>query len=247
MAETKKKRRQRGFSLIEVTMVTFILTIILAAIFTQIEKAQSRYKVEDQRLDLTQQERDFADQFTRDLHQTGFPTVATYGNRLDINSAQVSAGIWYVSATDVWMEGNLDDNERVQEIRYHYDDGTSWSGPGPNPCPCIKRSSVAKVDGYYPWDSHQTTPQYFTEVQNLIPVTNQPLFQIYKNDGNPVITSGSLLLGSGTTIDHTAKQGLESIKAIRITLTTQATTPDADTHHTIQVTMNGTARVFNTY
>jgi type II secretory pathway pseudopilin PulG len=235
---TSKKKSQTGFSLVEMVMVVFLLTIIVGAIFSQIEKAQSRYKVENQRLDLTQQERDFVDQFTRDLHQAGFPTAAMYGNRFDINSAQVSAGIWYVSATDVWMEGDLDDNERVQETRYHYDDGSTWDPTkGPNPCPCIRRSSVPKIDGYYPWDSHQTNPQYYTEVQNLIPVANQPLFQIYDGKGQAVpMSGGSLLLGN---------QSLGNIKAIRITLTTQSSTPDSDAHQTIQVTMNGTARLPN--
>lgn len=251
----RRKRIANGFSLLELMMVIFLLTMILGVVFTQINKAQTRYKVEDQKLDLTQQERDFVDQFTRDLHQEGFPTTAMYGNRLDINSKQVSAGVWYASATDIWMEGDLDDNELVQETRYHYDDGTTWTGTGTNPCPCIRRSSVPKVDGLYPWDPNQTTPQYYTEVQNLIPVTGQPLFQIYDSTGSVVCpvalvnsqcpAGWSILLGSGTTVDQNAKKALQAIKAIRITLTTQATTPDGDNHQSIQVTMNGTAMLPN--
>jgi prepilin-type N-terminal cleavage/methylation domain-containing protein len=242
----KPRNIQAGFSLIEVMIVVFVLTLILAGIFSQIDKAQSRYKVEDQTLDLTQQERDFIDQFTRDLHQAGFPTAAMYGNRLDINSKYVSAGVWYVSATDVWMEGDLDDNENILETRYHYDDGTTWAGPGPNPCPCIRRSSVRKIDGLYPWDPNQLAPQYYTEVQYLISVANQPLFQIYDSKGQVVpMPGGSLLLGSGTTVDQVAKKALGNVKAIRITLTTQSPTPDSDAHKSIQVTMNGTARLPN--
>jgi prepilin-type N-terminal cleavage/methylation domain-containing protein len=240
------QKRQRGFSLVELLISVFLLTLMLAAIFSQIEKAQTRYRVEDQKLDLTQQERDFIDQFTRDLHQAGFPTPAMYGNRLDITSARVSAGVWYVSPTDVWMEGDLDDNERVQETRYHYDDGSTWAGSGPNPCPCIRRSSVPKVDGVYPWDPNQATPQYYTEVQNLISVANQPLFQIYDSNGVAVpMSSGSLLLGSGAAVDQVAKKSLQAIKAIRITMTTQSSVGDPDSHRSIQVTMNGTARLTN--
>ena len=75
MSMMKKRANQNGFTLIELLMVVLLLSIVVGAVFSQIERAQVRYKVEDQRTDLTQQEREFIDQFTRDLHQTGYPSV----------------------------------------------------------------------------------------------------------------------------------------------------------------------------
>jgi len=68
-----KRRRQAGFSLIELLLVVLLLSIVVGALFSQIERAQVRYRVEDQQMDLTQQEREIIDQFTRDLHQAGYP------------------------------------------------------------------------------------------------------------------------------------------------------------------------------
>ncbi|HEX4603070.1 MAG TPA: prepilin-type N-terminal cleavage/methylation domain-containing protein, partial [Candidatus Angelobacter sp.] len=65
MNTKSKSRRTAGFSLLELLMVVFLLTIVVGALFSQIERAQVRYRVEDQKLDLTQQEREFIDQFTR--------------------------------------------------------------------------------------------------------------------------------------------------------------------------------------
>jgi prepilin-type N-terminal cleavage/methylation domain-containing protein len=241
----RDKKKPRGFSLVEMLVVVVLLALIVGAIFTQMDTAQQRYSVEDKRLDLTQQEREFIDQFTRDLHQAGFPNVGMYGQRLNLSSKYVSAGVWYISPTDVWMEGDLDDGERVLETRYHYDDGSTWpASAGPNPCPCIRRSSIPKVDGSYPWS--QPAPVYATEVQNLIQVAGQPMFSAYYASGLPVtIPTGGVVLGSGTTIDQAAQNTLETIKAIRITLTTQSAIPDPNTHQPIQVTMTGTARLPN--
>jgi prepilin-type N-terminal cleavage/methylation domain-containing protein len=262
------RRRQSGFSMLELIFVIAILAIILAATFKQIGGAQRRYQVEDQKLDLTQTEREFIDQFTRDMHQAGYPTRAMYANRyalvspgappnpmVAVNSKLVAAGVWFVSPTDVAMEGDLDGQGNVQVIQYHYDDGSSWTGTGPNPCPCLRRSSIPKIDGN-PWD--QNVPLFYTEVQNLVP--SQQIFTFYNAAGQVVsgtITAGSLstsgaaptgglVLGNDTSgINSLNQASLQSIRAIRIDLTTQGKNNDPDTHNSIQVTMTGSARLPN--
>jgi prepilin-type N-terminal cleavage/methylation domain-containing protein len=239
---TKSTSRQAGFSLIELLIVALLLSIVVGAIFSQIERAQVRYRVESQKLDLTQQERDFIDQFTRDLHQAAYPSPRLFANRYDLSSGFTAVGVWSISQTDLAMEGDVDSDGVVEVIRYHYDDGSTWGGPGGNPCPCLRRSSNSKVDGAWPWA--QPAPVYYTQVQNVIPIAGQPLFLAYAADGSVIDTSVPLVLSSAAQTDPTF-QKLLNIKAVRITFTTQGTANDSDLHKSIQVTMTGMARLPN--
>lgn len=244
MKTGKRKTTQHGFSVMEVLMVVFILSIVLGALFKQIERAQTRYLAEDQKLDLTQQDREFIDQMTRDLHQAGFPSIAQYANQYGLNSKWIAAGVWYISQTDLQMEGDVSGSGVVQSISYHYDDGSSWTGAASlNPCPCLRRSEIPKTDAAWPWG--QGTPIYYTEVQNVVPVAGQPIFSAYLADGTPVDLSSPVVLGSGTTVTPTAQTLLQSIKTVRITLTVQSKLRDPDVHNSIQVTMTGMARLPN--
>src|SRR4051794_7833354 len=143
-----KRNTRKGFSLMELVVVVFILTLIVGALFSQIDRAQVRYSVEARKLDLTQQEREFIDLFARDLHQAGYPSPTLYGTRYDLSSKYTAAGIWKISQNDLRMEADVDGDGVVEEISYHYDDG---SVPGPNACPCLMRGSVHKVDNTMPW------------------------------------------------------------------------------------------------
>jgi len=212
--------------LLELLVVVLLLTIIVGALFSQIERAQVRYQVEDQKLDITQQEREFIDQFTRDLHQAGFPSVAVYGNQYDLTSNFTAAGVWYVSDSEIHMEGDVDGSGVVSVVVYSYVNG-------PSPCPCLRRSATPKLAGFAP--SAQTPGTNYTQVENVVPITGQPVFAAYDSSGNQVSSSTPMVNSNG----------LNTIKSIRITVTTQGTTKDADAHKDIQVTMTGMARLVN--
>jgi len=238
----RNRKPQAGFSLVELMMAVLVLSIVVGALFKQINSAQVRYSVEDRRVDLTQQERDFIDQFTRDLHQAGYPSLAQFGGRLDLSSNLTAAGIWKVSQNDLAMEADVDGDGVVEEISYHYDDGSTWTGAGANPCPCLRRSSNPKINGTLPWN--QPAPVYFTQVQNIIPINGQPFFQAYGANGDSIDISTPTVLSSATPNDPTY-QFLLNIKNLRITFTTQAKGTDTDAHKSIQVTMTGMARLPN--
>jgi len=235
MAMNKKimLRRENGFSLLELMLVVLLLTIVVGALFSQIERAQVRYRVEDQKLDLTQQEREFIDQFTRDLHQAGYPSVTVLGNQYTTSSMHTAVGVWYISNTELHIEGDIDGSGTVQSVVYTYFDGSGWPGPGPNPCPCLRRSAIAKQDGVAP--SAQTPGTAYTQVENIVSVAGQPIFTAYNASGAPVSIS--------TAVTDAAT--LKTIKSVGINLTTQGITKDNDAQKTLQVTMTGMARLVN--
>jgi prepilin-type N-terminal cleavage/methylation domain-containing protein len=220
MNKNKKYSRQRGFTLIELLMVVLLLSIVVGAVFSQIERAQVRYRVEDQRVDLTQQEREFIDQFTRDLHQAGYPSASMYGTSGTAN--QVARGPISLSSNDIVIEGDVDGDGLVDTVEYSYFDGSLWTSSAPNPCPCIRRSQVQKGTP----SSASTT---FTQVQNVV--------------GTSFFTAFDA--GGGTISLPASPTDLRRIKTVQITLTTQGTAPDSDAHNSIQVTMTGMARLVN--
>lgn len=220
MNKNKKHSRQRGFTLIELLMVVLLLSIVVGAVFSQIERAQVRYRVEDQRVDLTQQEREFIDQFTRDLHQAGYPSASMYGTSGTAN--QVALGPISLSSNDIVIEGDVDGDGLVDTVEYSYFDGSGWTSSAPNPCPCIRRSQVQKGTP----SSASTT---FTQVQNVV--------------GTSFFTAFDA--GGGTISLPASPTDLRRIKTVQITLTTQGMAPDSDAHNSIQVTMTGMARLVN--
>jgi len=112
----KHKRREAGFTLIESMVAILLLTIFLVAIFQEINKAQTYYRVEDTKVDVTTQQRDFVDQFTRDLHQAGYPTQAILGNGVGFNG--LTANTDFVNIVE--MTGDLGDGNSVSTVTYTY-------------------------------------------------------------------------------------------------------------------------------
>src|SRR5262245_58943713 len=145
----KRLTKQKGFSLTEVMMVVLVLSIVVGALFSQIDRAQVRYKVETQKVDLTQQQREFIDQFTRDMHQAGYPAPAVWGNRYVANSQYAAVGVWYISPTEIHMEADVDGDGVVDSVWYRFD----------NTCTCLRRGSSPKVDGTDAWA--QAAPNYY--------------------------------------------------------------------------------------
>jgi prepilin-type N-terminal cleavage/methylation domain-containing protein len=229
MSINSKQAGQRGFTLIELMMVVLLLSIVVGAVFSQIERAQVRYRVEDQKVDLTQQEREFIDQFTRDLHQAGYPSTTMFGGQYGTSSSQTAVGVWSLSATDLHMAGNVDGNG-VQSIALYFD-GAGWPGPGPSR-PALaaqrdpksgRRSAAAQAAG-----------TAYTQVQ-VIPIASQPIFAAFDKTGSPIDLTATI----------TDAPTLATIKSVQITVTTQGLIKDSDAHKDVQVSMTGMARLVN--
>lgn len=262
---THKQKSQRGFSLLEMIIVVSILTVVMSGIFGMMNTAQKRYAVEDTKLDLQQESREFLDQVIRDLHQAGFPnarmyeTAPTGGN----NSNRVAVGLVRISRTDVIFEGDVDGDGFVDSVRYQVVPGAGGE------CPCtLQRSQIAKVDGTAP---DQQGTAFSAEVQGVLntsgagnsplaiggttmglsndttyaPFKGQPVFEFY--DQNGVIVSGipNTLGTAGTGMDPLMLARVRSVRVTINTFTTAAGAIDIEQRSRPALSMTSSARIAN--
>jgi len=220
-----RHKRQRGFSLIEVMAALLVLSIVVGAIFSEINKAQQVYRVEGQKLDLTQEQRSFIDQFTRDLHQAGYPSTNSFNNQVGPNANATAVGLTSISTTSLTLEGDMDGSGVVQVVTYAYDDGSGFSGSGANPCPCMERSAAPKG---------QAAGTASIAAQNIVSPGNAGVFTAYLKDGSQVGISSAV-------VDPST---LHTIKSVQVAFTLQATGKDVN-GTSIQVGMTGMARLPN--
>lgn len=207
----KKKKSQSGFSLIELLVVMAVLSIVMGAIFEQMNTAQQRSSAEQIKTDMMQESREFLDQLTRDLRDAGYPNRRNYargqlsGNVsdeisiADVKSQFAATGVVYVDTGKIIFEGTDgtfedDGSLRVWNIRYYMDNDC------PNP-PCLKRAQIKKAQGD-PVTEQSYTP--YVEVQNVInDLTTEPIFSAYTVDGTQVtlpvdISNGNAMASIGT-------------------------------------------------
>lgn len=234
----KPDRLKAGFSLMESMISLFILTLIVGAIFQQVQRTQANYRIEGQKLDLSQQDREFIDQFTRDLHQSGYPSPASL-NTSNLNAIvdpaggnpnAVSAGITSISQTSLTMEGDLEGDGIVRIVTYSFSPGAGCPGAAPCVLRTVQRKGAA-VGG-----------ATFVEVQNV--VANSGTFTAYDNAGGVVVLPKTL--NANATTSDTSYKDLLKIKSVTVSLTLQVQAArDVNGGAPPQVTMTGTARLPN--
>lgn len=186
----RDRKNERGLTLIEVMVVLLIVTILGGVIFSQINTVQQRASTEETKLDLFQESRDFMDQMSRDLHQAGFPNMHNFApGQLDSSTcstlpiptacdSHAAAGLVKVDKDQLWFEGDVDGTGTVSSVVYQL------VSTGNN-CPCLRRSQIPKIAG----DplTGQGTPQYYTEVQNVLNgTTAAPIFYAFRADNSSV-------------------------------------------------------------
>jgi prepilin-type N-terminal cleavage/methylation domain-containing protein len=242
-----RNSRQRGFSMIELTIVVGILTIIIAGIFAQMDQAQQRAYTERIKLDNMQEARDFVDQFFRDINEIGYPNVRmvditsgswnpvlatppTYAwNNLYANDNRVAIGLVRIDNTEIRFEADTNGDGNVQSVRY------AINGNG-NCALCLQRSQVDKVAGD---PLNAQPPNWGTEVNDAL---NPIVFTYFRADGTQ-IPSASLPLDIST---QAGAQTLASIKTIKISLLiSNPTVRDIKTNQVIQTSFEGEVSLNN--
>jgi hypothetical protein len=177
---------------------------VLAAVFNGVNLVTQRSQAEQTKVDLTQEGREFVDEFERDLHQAGYPNCrmvtapgaanncpADYSNTTVWQSSAVAAGLVYLSNTQIVFEGDVDGNGTVDTIRYQLAD-SAGNSPPTGTCPCyIQRSQKPKVDGTAPLSQPTAWSQ---ELQNVV---NSGVPGV-DGSGNPLPYGGGLSISGST-------------------------------------------------
>ena len=234
--------RQSGFSLIEMLVVTAVITIIMGSVFKSINLTQQKSRSEQVKLDLTQQAREFVDQLTRDLRNSGYPWKENMSNAIaDPNNTSAAPFNTYASAYDsynapglifvdngsLWFAGDLDGTPapppapagvaNVRIVRYDY----IAAGVNQPNCPCLRRTEFARAGGDPFTDaSNLGAIVQQLEIQNVQNGNNaaNPIFTVYDDTGNAIPLP--INFDSGATI-----AGINSLKVV---LTVQSTLRDTD-------------------
>jgi hypothetical protein len=251
----RKKRREAGASLIEVALSILVLVIVMGAVFSQVDGVTKINKRESITTDLVQENRDFVDLFVRDVHMSGYPVSTMYAitppppspqppncsdashpylQRCDQSQA---VGIVFASPTSLRLEGDVYGDGNVYSVLYQYYAVDPNSPPDPN-CPCLRRSAVRKIDGD-PING-QSTPQFYTEVQNIIDPTGmtQGIFTYYDATGN------SISVGTGVDFE-TNLQTIQSIDAVKVNLNVRSLQKDLQTGQSIVTSLAAIAELEN--
>jgi len=237
----KTQLPQAGFSLLELMVTILILIVVMAAVFSQINNLQSNTKSEAMKLDLTQESREFVDQFARDLHMSGYPAPKLYQNYGGIKDHSAASGLVFVSSTDVIFEGEVYGDGNVYRVEYKY----FPNDPNDPACPCVRRSVTQKTafpPGADPLSGYPN-PVYYTEVQNVIDPTGmtEQLFTFFEADGslvdvnsnacnapNPLKPPPAPAAGCADIENDTSF--IQQIDAIKVNLNTRSKEFDPQTH-----------------
>ena len=235
------KRCGAGFSLTEALIGIFILAVLMAAIFSQINQITEASSSEATKLDMTQQAREFIDQMVRDLHMAGYPRADMYSPALDVNSPLVAAGLARVSPTDILLEGDVETSGTVSSVEIQY----VPVDPNDPQCPCIRRSEAAKVAG---GPLAQPPAARYTQVESVMPPGTAPgqsgedLFTFYDKNGNQVDVSTTPAPDISSVAGQTT---IDKIKTVKINLSLLSPGKDLLTKAPQRVSLSVTGHLNN--
>ena len=180
----KGRPRGSGFSVIELMVVVAMVTIVLAAILTQVDQVQQRATAEQGKVDDFQQARDFVDHVYNDTRQMGYPNVRNFDVSTGTwqgtlaNDHKLAVGLVKVSSTQLEFQGDVDGSGTVSVVSYMVNGSGTCSA-------CLERAQVTKVDGdAVTAQSNLTSSAYNTEVQNV--KNTSAIFTAFDGSGNSI-------------------------------------------------------------
>jgi len=254
----KPHSSQHGFTLLELMVVVVVLTLVMGVVFNSIAQVQQRYRTEDQRVDITQNAREYLDQIIRDLHQSGYPNRHLYDIAPGPPATLVAAGVVAVSATDILFEGDVDGTGNVNSVRYTLQKNANGN------CPCtLSRSSAVKLGVGGPF----FTPSYTSELNNVVNSTGSgtayliegnapngtandtmygslktvPVFQYFDANNNPVVVPDDLVGGNAAAGQAVAA----TVYLVQVNINVLGPYPDARMGIRPQSAMRGVVRIGN--
>jgi len=232
-----RRGASQGFTLMEALIGLFILTLITAAIFSQLNQVQKASASEATKIDLTQQAREFVDQTVRDLHMTGYPRPDMYSPPLPLSNHLVAAGLVRVSPTEILLEGDVETSGIVDSVDIQY----VAADPNDPNCPCIRRTETAKADAD-PLAQAPGPNSISTQVEQVMPPgvgpgqSGENLFTFFDKNGNQVPVAGGL--------DLTNSQ-IKSIQTVKINLNLLSPSLDPATRLPQRIALSVTGNLNN--
>ena len=256
----------RGFTLLEFLIVFAVFIVMIAGVFAQISKFQQVYKVEETKVDASQETRTVLDEIGRELHQSGYPGQSLFDpNALanpttPLNNANVAAGLVKVSNYELWFEGDVDGDGAVDVVHYMLMDSNGNPVTAASTCPCTLQRSQVQKGNAAPLAQNTTYSSGLSNILNsgsgspLAGVTisgttngtaNNVLYAAYKNQAvfTPLNAAGNAV--TGLPIDITNPTALAAVKSIVITLNTVTINSDLQTKAPVPFTATVTAKLNN--
>src|SRR6266481_971306 len=258
MKLAQKQKRQTGFTLIELMVSVAIFIVISGAIFGLMGTSQKSFRTESQLLSSFQDARVGMDQIVRDSNATGYPPANHFSTLPALNFYSISPVAWmpgYLTATsctigtaggetcttpgdfDVIFEGDFNDGNNVEWIRYQLQGTTLYRGVTPKSAASdpITATNVAGVMLPYVTNvmNNASAAQITTfraDYPTMFPGSvAQPIFQ-YTCD-----TAGGTILCQNAV----ASNSPSNVRDIEITLIVMSAQPDAQTNKLRLVELNG--------
>lgn len=217
----QNRKRSAGFTLLELMVAIFILTIMLGVVFQQIDMVQRRARTEQSRLDSFQEARDFMDLIVRDIHGAGYPNSRILDSSQmpnGISDKHTAVGLVKVDTGELRLE-TFDQSGKVVEVVYQLNAGT------------LSRGQAQKVDGGNPLTGQPVTMS--TGIENVL---NTNIFTAYLTDGTAV----------GLPVDiNSAPISIASIKSIEIVMQVRGPVADLKTGVFPSTTLRSVVRLIN--
>jgi Tfp pilus assembly protein PilW len=228
------RKRENGYSLVELLVATILFTIIAGSVFSLLLSAQLRYRGESNVTTAFQQANVAIDQITRDVHSAGYPPPSSFAASPPPNlvalpfswssgypntPCTVGAGCGAVPGDyDLILETDFGDGNGVQWIRYSLQGTTLMRGV----------TSKTSDDPVASTSAGVLLP-YLDNVINQS--KSKPVFSYcYVNDvADCVLPTGSV----------------SDIREVKVTLIVQSAQPDAQTPQPPTITLTGQAARFN--
>ena len=205
----------RGFSLLELLVSITILFVVVGTAVNYIGIATQRSKLEETKVDLAQEGREFVDEFERDIHQAGYPGCDVFNNigsancatTANYNNAALAMGLVSISYTNIVFEGDVNGDGLVESVQYRLVD-SNLNYP-PASCPCtLQRSQVQKVAGLSAPAYTQAT-SWSQELQNVVN-SGSPQGNAAYGGGVPI--SGNVLFAGGSISNDAYYAAVSSFK-----------------------------------
>lgn len=250
-----KTSSARGFSLIELMAVIVIMSVVLAAVLTQVSQVEQRSSAEQGRVDDFQQARDFMAQIVREGRIMGYPNIHNFDTSgtapacgawqlTPINDCGLAVGLVKLTPTELDFEGDVDGTGNVSEVSYKIN--------GDGLCAlCMERAQKCKgtgnpltqagTNGNGGVDRCGNTSSWVQEVQNVLNTANvaSPVFSAFNASGVQIV------LGAGIDI-NTTPTSVAQVRVIKVNLdVANPTSIDPKTRQQLEADITGNIQIVN--